>query len=248
MTAYIFGIAEGKFEVKTAYRFIKDYWGDWFPTMPSYQKFVKRINFLAPAFVILCELLVSEKGVDTSHTDHIIDSMPIIVAKQQRSKSAKAANSLCNKGYCASKKMYYYGAKLHVLGQKQYKTLPRVRMINVERASENDITVAKDWLCNISDLTIFADKIYTDKSWHEDLALRNVKIITPIKKKKGQECLDFADSLFSALVSRARQAIESFFNWIQEKTHIQNASKVRSDNGLLSFIFARLSMLAFFYW
>ena len=77
----------------------------------------------------------------------------------------------------------------------------------------------------------------------KDVLLQN----SMVKKKKGQACLDSADSLFSALVSRARQAIESFFNWIQEKTHIQNASKVRSDNGLLSFIFARISMLAFFY-
>jgi hypothetical protein len=43
-----------------------------------------------------------------------------------------------------------------------------------------------------------------------------------------------------------RQAVESFFSWLQEKTHIQNASKVRSANGLLSFILARLASALLF--
>ena len=121
-------------------------------------------------------------------------------------------------------------------------------MACVERASENDITVAKSWLRQVKNMDIYADKIYADKTWAEELASQNVRIFTPIKKKKGQEFLDPADALYSTAISRTRQAIESFFNWIHEKTHIQSASKVRSVNGLIAFIFARLAMLAFFYW
>ena len=245
---YLFGIAEGKFEVKAIYEFMKDYWDGWFPHLPSYQKFNKRINLLAPAFQALCGVLISECLVDDSHIDHLMDSLPIIVANEQRSGSAKVAKELCNKGYCASKKMYFHGVKLHILGQKQHKTLPGIRMVRVESASENDITVAKKWLCSVRNMDIFADKMYADKEWLEELALQNVRIFTPVKKKKGQGFLESADAIYSAAVSRARQAIESFFNWIQEKTRIQTASKVRSTDGLIAFIFARLAMLAFFYW
>jgi hypothetical protein len=70
-------------------------------------------------------------------------------------------------------------------------------------------------------LDIFTDKIYVDAGWQEALAERNVRIFTPVKLKKGQEFLDSADAYFFAAVSRVRQAIESFFNWINEKTHIQ---------------------------
>jgi len=248
ITAYIFGIAEGKFEVKAVHQFIKDYWGGWFPDLPSYQKFSKRINFLAPAFITLFGLLLSQGMIDESHIDHLMDSMPIIVANEQRSGNAKTAESLCDKGYCASKKMYFYGVKLHVLGQKRYQTLPGIRMVCVERASENDITVAKSWLRPVRNMDIYADKIYADKTWSEELALQNVRIFTPVKKKKGQAFLDATDALYSTAISRTRQAIESFFSWIQEKTHIQSASKVRSVDGLVAFIFARLAMLAFFYW
>jgi len=248
ITVYLFGIAEGKFEVKAIHQFIKDYWHDWFPEMPSYEKLNKRINYLARAFVTLAGLLLPPNTVEENHLDHLIDSMPIMVANGQRSGSARAANDLCDKGYCSSKKTYYYGVKLHVLGQKQYKTLPLVRKVCVERASDNDITVAKSWLRPVRNMNIYADKIYADMAWSEELAAQNVRVITPVKKRKGQEFLEAADAMFSSAVSRTRQAIESFFNWVQEKTRIQSASKVRSVNGLIAFIFARIAMLAFFYW
>ena len=65
------------------------------------------------------------------------------------------------------------------------------------------------------------------------------------EKAKGQERLDSADRLYSAAVSRFRQPVESLFNWIQEKTGIECASKVRSFRGLLVHVFARLAAAMF---
>ena len=247
ITAYLFGIAEGKFEVRAIHKFILAYWSEWFPALPSYQNFNRRINFLASAFQTLCGLLLTDCESNTAITTHLLDSMPIIVANQKRAKSAKSANGICRKGFCSSKGLYYYGVKLHALGQKQYETLPKMRMFRVTAASENDITVAKDWLSEVRNMDIFADKMYADANWSQELLTRGVHLFTPVKLAKGQQFLDSADVLFSTAVSRARQAIESFFNWIHQKTQIQFASKVRSDNGLISFIFARLASLAFFY-
>jgi transposase len=142
--------------------------------------------------------------------------------------------------------MYYYGVKLHILGQKQHQALPNVRMALVTSASENDLTVAKEWLADTHNLDLFADKAYASEPWAKELAQRGVTLFTPIKLKKGQEYLDSWDKLFSSAVSSVRQAIESFFSWIQAKTRIQSASRVRSTNGLIAFIFARLASLAFF--
>ncbi|NOU18590.1 MAG: transposase [Bacteroidales bacterium] len=74
---------------------------------------------------------------------------------------------------------------------------------------------------------------------------------TPVKGVKGQaESIKYFDKaaadLFSTAVSRVRQPIESFFNWLEEKTGIQRASKVRSANGLLVHVFGRLAV-AFMY-
>jgi len=202
---------------------------------------------LGPAFQTLYGLLITEKAVNETMITHLLDSMPIVVANQKRSNNAKSAKELCSKGYRASKNMYYYGAKLHSLGQKCYGTLPQMRMVEVTPASENDLTVAKRWLSDVKNIDIYADKAYADDLWKEELRLRNVNLFTPVKLEKGQEFLDSADSLLSSAVSSVRQAIESFFSWIQSKTNIHLASNVRSTQGLIAFIFARLASLAFFY-
>ena len=57
------------------------------------------------------------------------------------------------------------------------------------------------------------------------------------------------DRVYSKIVSGVRQPVESLFNWLEEKTGIEVASKVRSYKGLMVHVFGRLAaamfMLAF---
>ena len=92
--------------------------------------------------------------------------------------------------------------------------------------------------------TLYADKAYIDENW--EIALNrdfSVRIITPRKQKKD----DFlrGGDVFSSFVSALRQQIECFFNWLNTRTNIQSASKVRSSAGLLVHIFGRIAA-AFF--
>jgi hypothetical protein len=57
--------------------------------------------------------------------------------------------------------------------------------------------------------------------------------------------LDVADQWLSRAVRQVRQPIESLFNWINEKTGIQKASKVRSSSGLLVPVFGRWAAAMF---
>ena len=54
----------------------------------------------------------------------------------------------------------------------------------------------------------------------------DVQIRTPRKKQRGDTL--FTGDTMSAFVSSVRQPIESFFNWLNDLTNIQAASKVRS--------------------
>ena len=247
ITVYLWGLANQKYEMKAMYEFIVDYWSEWFPDLPKYESFVKRVGHLAPAFKALVQILISEQEMDADVIDHIIDSLPIIVANSRRSGSAKTASDICNKGYCASKGMYYYGVKLHPLSQKQYHTLPKLALFGVTPAAVSDITFAKETLYDVHDIDIYGDKIYNDADWFDYMRKHNnVNISAPIKLQKGQEILECYDRLYNSAVSSIRQPIESFFSWLIEKTHIQSASKVRSTNGLLVFIFARLASIFLF--
>ena len=101
-------------------------------------------------------------------------------------------------------------------------------------------------LDNVHNIRLFADMALINEEWQARmLTENNVEIITPIKRKKGQEFLHSADKLFSRAVSGIKQAIESFNNWIIERTNIQRASKVRSAKGLSAFLFARIACACF---
>jgi len=242
ITTYIWGIYNQKFEVKACYDFIKEYYGDWFPDLPSYQAYNNRICFLSDALKMFASLLLCGLGIDPTHNDFVNDSIPIVVAGGKRSGRAKTASELCNKGYCASKDMWYYGVKLHIFAQCNYKKMPTPAMMYVSKAAEHDLPVAKEMLNDVMNIRLFGDSAFADKEWKAFMfSENNVEVLTPIKRKKGQKKLSYWDGVYSTAISSVKQAIESFNNWIIEKTNIQRASKVRSSAGLFAFIFARIA-------
>lgn len=116
LTCYFFSIIEEqRFKIKEIHRFILNYWGDWFPDIPSYQAFSKRLNRLESTLPLLVNNLIKTLlgNHDLNQTDRLIDSMPIILSKGDT--KGKIASSIADKTYSASKKIYYYGVKLHMI-------------------------------------------------------------------------------------------------------------------------------------
>ena len=244
ITIYLFSIMQKQFTVKDIHQFAFNHLLDWFPKMPKYEAFNARVNQLCYAFELIIKEILSQtqtslffKGVS------LIDSMPIIVAKNSRSSTARTAKDICNKGYCSSKDMYYYGVKFHFIGHARYHKLPMPECFWITPAEENDLTAARPVLRTFSNRIIMGDKIYADAELCKQLRKeQDVELITPIKKKKGQSYIDAADELYSTAVSKIRQPIESFFNWINEMTSIQVANKIRSKRGLLAHVFGKLAV------
>lgn len=244
ITIYMFGIMDKKRTLKEIYDHAKNYWSDWFPKLPTYVAFVQRLNRVCDVFVPIISKLQECIPVDTFRDKvyRLIDSMPIVLAARGRRFTAKVAPEIADKnGYCATKKMYYYGVKLHIMGCASYGTLPVPEFIGLTGAGMNDDKAYKQILPELFHNTVFADKAY-----HGDATINEtIELLTPIKKEKGQNYLDAADQLFSTAVSRIRQPIESLFSWIEAKTSIQMASKVRSYNGLMVHVFGRLAAAMF---
>jgi len=244
LTCYIFAITEEKkTTVKGAYDYTKKYWWSWFPQIPSYKQFDKRLNRLCSVFPFLVQSILHQSDFQgVSLVNSLGDSMPILLANAKRSNTAKVANQFCNKGYCASKGIYYYGVKLHALAFEKKGTLPLPELLKITPASEHDLTAIRPELEKLTDRHFFFDKAYCDEQLAKDLLNNcNSQLWTPIKKKKGQKYFKGGESTYSTAVSRVRQPIESFFNWIDQKTGIQIASKVRSYKGLIVHVFGKLA-------
>ena len=217
--------------------------GTWFPQLPSYGGYVQRLNRVAGVFAPLLELLQQA----CPHTGvlepiRLMDSLPIKLAHAKRSSRARVAPDIANKGYCSSKDEYYYGVKLHILGLRRPGTLPLPEYIGLTSASEHDLAAFRQIAPQLHGGELYLDKAYIDE-WlrQRSQTEQDLTLWTPVKKAKGQPYLDPFDQWLSTAVSRVRQPIESLFNWLEEKTGIQRASKVRSYNGLLVHVFGRLA-------
>ena len=132
--------------------------------------------------------------------------------------------------------------KLNTIGIVRPTILPLPESSWTSAANENDPAasgVAFEYRINTK---IYADKAYADADLNKTMMEKqNSIILTPVKKEKGQVLRDAADDLFSTAVSRIRQPIEAFFNWLIEKTQIQQANRVRSEKGLLVHIWGKYS-------
>lgn len=247
LTVYLFGHIQGMTGQKQIYNYLQNHWKNWFPSLPSYQAFNRRLNEIDAAFELLIEKLLSENLMNLLQgSDKIIDSLPIMLARGSRSGFARVAMDVADKGYCASKNLYYYGVKLHSIVWRRIEKLPMPEKFFLTPASKHDLTALQEANMDLGDCFLFADKAFACKETFEELSKKGTKLVTPIKAKKVKrgepKQIERGEGLFSSFVSSIRQPVESFFNWLIQRTDIQNASSVRSTKGLLVHCYGKLAV------
>lgn len=243
VACYFLAMLNNQRQIREIYNYINRHWLAWFPDLPSYQAFNSRLNNLAADFALVFDALLQaefEKSPTDFSADSLIDSFPVMLKRGKRAKKCQTAQPVADFGYCASKDIYYWGVKLHNLAIRRIKRLPLPFQVFFSPASHHDLTAFKQHNPSVPTENLFADKAYQDKELKVDLAKQGITLLTPYKKKKN-EPIQFNEPLWSKFVSRFKQPIESFFNWLNEKTDYQNASKVRSTNGLLVHCFGKLA-------
>ena len=245
MAVYLWGIQQRLFTTKAIYTYTKRHLHDWFPLLPSYQAFNRRLDEMGMAFATLSECLLGDRPSDTyALTTLLVDSMPIALAKLCRADHAKVARELCAKTYNPSRKEWYYGVKLHAVVQNRQGKLPALLIAMLSPANDHDLPVAKQIIERIGlwNGPLFADKAYDDAQWKRDLLqYHNIRLVTPYRRHRGDPVATPGRSAADSFISSVRQKIEIFFNWLNDTTHIQSASKIRSLKGLFLHVFGRLA-------
>jgi len=234
-------LVRGK-DKKAGYTYIKEHYQNWFPTLPCYEVYNRKLNKYHEALVYIFKAIRRKYG-HANQALAMIDTAPIEVCQAQHSKKARAAKPFVSKGYCAAKKKYYIGAKLQIVGQGRAYRLPLPIEFALASASFHDLEIAKETLpdSELENIDLYGDKAYKDKNFQIELFETNgVNIITPIKKKKGQTHLTLFQQVTNSIHSSIRQPIDTLFGWIHKMTGIQNASKVRSQHGLFYHICVKM--------
>ncbi len=243
MTCYFFAMLNNHHQIREIYDYISHHWSEWFPDLPTYQAFNNRLNNLSASFAIIADHLLQAKllnGGESFSADSIIDSFPVMLCRGKKSKSCRTAGELADFGYCSSKDIYYWGVKLHNLAVRRIKQLPIPAAVFLSPASTHHLIAFKQTDPHIPTDNLFADKAYSDQELKLYLQSKGVTLLTPPKKKK-YDLPQFYEPLWSKFVSSFRQPIEGFFKWLNDKTEYQNASRVRSMNGLLVHCYGKLA-------
>lgn len=251
MTIWFFAHLEGCFEKKRMHRLIENYWLDWFPHLPSYQTFVLRLNRLEPTFQTFGAFLSSAlAATPTPEADHLVDSVPVMLARHGHSYRARVGREVADVGYCAAKKTRFHGVRLHCLAQRRAGSLPLPTQVWLCAASHHDSKAFIRQQPALATTELFGDLAYPTPEIISHLKEQQTRLIAPQKKPKGAE-LTNDEKYYNRLVRRIRQPIESLFNWVQEKTGIQRASKVRSTDALMIHCWGKLAvaffLLVFYY-
>lgn len=246
ITIYLFCVAyEEKYRIKSMYKHIKNHWHSWFPTLPSYQAFGARLNRLCDAFTVLMMGFFNSISIAEDKLKVLPgDSFPVITCCHKR--QGRVATELTDKGFSATKKLYFYGVKVHVLGLKRQNTIPFPQYVEVTPASVHDLTALRGVLEKIKADGCILDKAYADTDLAKKMLQQDNILLTPLKDKKGWQTVckqreQAFNDIFNKAVATVRQPIESLFNWINELTQIQNASKVRSANGLKLHLYGKMA-------
>lgn len=242
LTIYLWGLMQGQRKISKIYEYTHNHLLSWFPKLPAYQTYVDRLNRLDAVLKALVMRLVSVSHFHgLVEARHMIDSIPIVMAHEPRHKRAKVASEFANCGYCATKDMHYYGAKLHMIALRRPYAMPIPDVCEVTPASFHDSTVLQELAEELQQHHIIGDRAYPDQALEQQFIEHGGLLQTPVKRKRNQPPLTLFQKAYNTLISKLRQPIETLMEWIQEKTGIQNASNVRSTKGLFVHIYGRLT-------
>ena len=245
ITIYWFGHLNGRFEKKAIHQFVQAHWLHYFPKLPTYQTFVARLNQLEASFHALGAYLQERlPAIPAPEVDQVIDSLPVMLARGGHAYTATVARESADVGYCASKKQWFHGVRLPTVAPRRAGRWPVPQQIWLREGSCHDVRSVKEQEIALPTTTLIGDSAYGDAAFRSPLAAQGTTLHTPLKKPKGKQ-LTPLEKHHNRCVSRLRQPIEGLFNWFIDKTDIQAAGTVRSEDALLVHCFGKLALAYF---
>ena len=155
--------------------------------------------------------------------------------------TARVARDVADVGYCASTRAYVHGVRLHALAQRRSARLPLPAQTWLREGSVHDLESIRQQEIYLPHSSLIGDTVYPDPTFQEWLEALQTTLDAPTPKPQGNE-LSATTTYDNRLVSRLRQPIESFFNWLIDQTDIHRAGTVPSTEGLMIHCFGKLAV------
>lgn len=208
---------------KTFYTgFLQRYWHVYFPTSPSYNRFVELINRALFPLIIFTQL---KSGKKTSI--YYIDSSCLPVCHIKRSKRHKTFDAVAE--YGKTSVGWFFGLKIHLV----INNFGEIVAFKITKGNNNDSTVAQSLLESFKGLA-FGDKGYIGKKLFNVLLEKGLKLITR-KRKNMKEQLQLTN--YEQQLLNQRGLIETVFNCLKHKYqiwHTRHRSVINAITNLMA--------------
>lgn len=190
---------------KTFYVFLGTYWKKYFPTLPSYSRFVE---LMSRAILPLTLFTQFKSGKKTGL--YYIDSSCLPVSHLKRSKRNKTFKAIAE--YGRTSVGWFFGLKIHLVINQHGELIA----FKITKANMHDGVAAKSLLGTLEGLA-FGDKGYIGKKLFDVLFKNGLKLITR-KRKNMKEKLEL--NAFEKQLLNQRNLIETIFDCLKNKYHI----------------------------
>lgn len=178
-----------------------------FPNLLEQSQFNRRARQVAPLLEGFRQSCLLELGI-TLVNEGLLDTKPVPVIGYRRSKKASDFAGSADYGYCASRKLYYYGYKLVAIS-----TLSGIPIVyDLVPASTDERKAAETLLDQVAGFDLYADKGFLGKAWQATIKQHTGnRIWTPKRKNQLQQ----QAKAFEHWLNGLRLRIEGLFNEIQ---------------------------------
>jgi hypothetical protein len=178
-----------------------------FPDLLEQSQFNRRVRQVAPLLEAFRQSCLLELGIILV-CEGLLDTKPIPVIGYRRSKKASEFAGSADYGYCASRKLHYYGYKLVTIS-----TLSGIPIVyDLVPASTDERKAAETLLDQVSGFDIYGDKGFLGSAWQSKIYQQTGNTIWTPKRKNQLHQQSIA---FERWLNGVRLRVESLFNEIQ---------------------------------
>ncbi|MEM8674962.1 MAG: IS982 family transposase [Cyanobacteria bacterium P01_G01_bin.67] len=150
--------------------FIRANYGQWFPQLLTQSQFNRRLRKLEQMIKTLRRKWVKQLGGENANS-FIIDTKPIPVMGYRRSKRHSDFHGSANYGYCAARKMKYFGYKLVIVST--LKGLPVATcgqvLCELVPANTDERQAVEGVLEIVRHSDIYGDKGFIGQDWQQQI-------------------------------------------------------------------------------
>ena len=214
--------------------FLRATHGDLFPTLPHQSQFNRHARRLCGLLEPLRRSWLASWAT-VARPQVILDTKPIPVVGYRRSKRRSDFAGSASYGYCASRKLHYFGYKLVMLT-----TLDGIPVVyDLVPAQTDERVAANEILDHVTNADVWADKGFLGERWQQDVRTTTDNRIWTAKRHNQPS----NPGVFDQLLGSIRERIEGTFHELQNTGRNVERLLAKTIDGLVTRIASKVTHL-----